>query len=401
MTDKRILDDWIASYMHYCHNEEPPQKFHAWMAVSVIAASLQRKCCLRWGSLVFYPNFYIILVAPAGQARKGTAMSIAEKYISEMMIPLSPDTTSLQGLISCMCDCTNTEEETEEGYFESHSSLTAFSPELSIFIGHGNKELISALCDFYDCRPIYKYRTVSRGVEEVIGVYLNLIGATTPELIKDNMSTATIGTGLTSRMIFVYEAQIEKRIVCPFYTLSVEGLKLRQDLIEDLTKIRSLKGDFKVSKDFIECWTDWYGNYPDACPFDPMHFGAYWSRKPSHIMKLSMVMCASRVGDKIIKGTDFKRAIKLLDETEVKMPMVFSKVGTSDQSDNIQKVMHFVSYHKELTMNALMKEFLMFMSPAELDGTLSALQMSGFIKTPVSKDGVTIIRHKTKASFNL
>ena len=402
MAEKRLLDDWIDNYMQYTSDEEPPKSFHIWMAVSVIAASLQRKCCLRWGSLVFYPNFYIILVAPAGRARKGTAMAIAEKFISEMMIPLSPDTTSLQGLISCMCDCTNTEEETEEGYFESHSSLTAFSPELSIFLGHGNKELVSALCDFYDCRPIYKYRTVSRGVEEVIGVYLNLIGATTPELIKDSMSSATIGTGLPSRMIFVYEHQIEKRVVCPFYTLSVEGLKLRQSLIEDLTKIRSLKGDFKVSKDFIECWTDWYGSYPDVCPFDPMHFGAYWSRKPAHIMKLSMVMAASRSDDKIIQLVDIERAIKLIDATEIKMPIVFSKVGTSEQSDNIQKAMYIIARKKELTLNDLMKDFLMFTSPTELDGVLAALQMSGFIETPVSKGGVTIIRHKAKnTSFDL
>lgn len=402
MADKRLLDDWIDSYEYYCHNEEPPKSFHSWMAVSIVAASLQRKCCMRWGSLVFYPNFYIILVAPAGRARKGTAMGIAEKFISEMMIPLSPDTTSLQGLISCMCDCTNTEEETEEGYFESHSSLTAFSPELTIFLGHGNKELISALCDFYDCRPIYKYRTVSRGIEEVIGVYLNLIGATTPELIKDSMSVSTIGTGLPSRMIFVYEATIEKRVVCPFFTLSADGIELRRKLIEDLTKIRSLKGDFKVSKDFLAYWTEWYGKFPDICPFDPMHFGSYWSRKPAHIMKLSMVMSASRSSDKIIQEVDIRRAIKLLDKTELKMPIVFSKVGTSEQSDNIQKVMHFIILKRETTMNDLMREFLLFMTPVELDVILNSLQMSGFIEAPIHKGGATIIRHQVKnPSFNL
>ena len=216
------------------------------------------------------------------------------------------------------------------------------------------------------------------------------------------MSTATIGTGLPSRMIFVYESQIEKRVVCPFFTLSAEGVKLRQKLIEDLTKIRSLKGDFKVSKDFIEFWTEWYGNHPDTCPFDPMHFGAYWSRKPSHIMKLSMVMSASRSNDKIIQASDMMRALKLLDVTEQKMSMVFGKVGTSEQADNIEKVMHFISYRKEVTMNELMKEFLMFMSSTDLDGVLSALQMSGFIETPVSKGGVTIIRYNAKnPSFDL
>lgn len=380
--------------MRYTADEEPPIMFNKWLSISVIAAALQRKCCLRWGSLIFYPNFYIILVAPAGRARKGTAMAIAEKYISEMMIPLSPDTTSLQGLISRMCECTNTEEETEEGYFESHSSLTAFAPELTVFLGYANKELITALCDFYDCRPRFEYRTISRGIEEIVGVYLNLIGATTPDLIKESMSMATIGTGLPSRMIFVYEHKIEKRVVCPFYTLSTEGMELRRKLIEDLTKIRSLKGDFKVSKNFLAFWTDWYGNYPDECPFDPVHFGSYWERKPAHVMKLSIVMSASRSDDKIIRIRDLERAIKLIEETEQKMPFVFQQVGTSSQADNIQKIMNFIAVKKTVSTKDLMKEFIMFVTQIELDGILSALHTSGFISAPTIKGGLTIIRHK-------
>lgn len=394
MSEKRILADWLDSYLNYTFDEEPPRKFHQWMSVSIVAAALQRKCCLRWGSLTFYPNFYIILVAPPGKARKGTSMAIAEKFISEMMIPLSPDTTSLQALIARMCECTNTEEEVEEGYFESHSSLTAFAPELTVFLGYGDKELITALCDFYDCRPKYVYRTVSRGTEEIIGVYLNLIGATTPELIKDSMSMATIGTGLPSRMIFVYEHKIEKRVVCPLYTLSVEGQELRRNLIEDLTKIRSLKGDFKVSKNFLALWTEWYGKYPDDCPFDQVHFGSYWERKPAHIMKLSMVMSASRSDDKLIRAKDLQRAIKLLTETERQMPCVFQQVGTSSQSDNIQKIMNFIAVRKSVTTNELMKEFIMFLDQIELDKVLSALHMSGFIKAPIIKEGLTVIRHK-------
>ena len=401
MADKRILTDWIENYEKYCLDEEPPKKFHQWMGVSVIAAALQRKCCLRWGSLTFYPNFYIILVAPPGKARKGTAMAIAEKYISEMMIPLSPDTTSLQALISRMCECTNTEEQTEEGYFESHSSLTAFAPELTVFLGYANKELITALCDFYDCRSRFEYRTIGRGVEEIIGVYLNLIGATTPDLIKDSMSMATIGTGLPSRMIFVYEHRIEKRVICPFYMLSAEGIELRRKLIEDLTKIRSLKGDFKVSKNFLGYWTEWYGNYPDECPFDPVHFGSYWERKPAHVMKLSIVMSASRSDDKIIRVRDLQRSIKLIEETERKMPYVFQQVGTSSQADNIQKIMNFIALKRTVTTKDLMKEFIMFVTHTELDGILSALHMSSFIHAPTIKEGLTVIKHKNPTEGSL
>jgi len=398
--NKRILPDWFDSYIWYAHGDpknphsEPPLNYHRWMAVTTIAAALQRKCRIRWGSITFYPNFYIILVAPAGQARKGTAMDFAKGFLDQLMIPMSSDATSLQALIRRMSECTNTEEETEKGYFESHSSLTAFSPELTVFLGFANKELISNLCDFYDCRSRFEYDTISRGMEEIIGVFLNLVGATTPELIQGSMSADTIGSGLPSRMIFVYEPKIVKRVVYPFFALSEEGKALEQQLINDLTQIRSLRGDFKISKNFLDLWMDWYGNYPDICPFDPAHFGGYWERRPTHIMKMSMVMSASRSNDMTMTEVDLKRSIKMLEETEQKMNNVFNLMGQSDQAGNIQKVMNFVAKFGEVSMSQLMQEFLMFVSEAELDGILGSLRASNYIYAPISRGSEVYIKHK-------
>jgi hypothetical protein len=399
MPDKRELPDWLDSYIYYTHgslkdlHSEPPINYHKWMGIATIAAALQRKCRIKWGSITFYPNFYIILVAPAGQARKGTAMDFAKGFLDRLMIPMSSDATSLQALIRRMSECTNTEEEAEKGYFESHSSLTAFSPELTVFLGFANKELISNLCDFYDCRSRFEYDTISRGMEEIIGVFLNLVGATTPELIQGSMSADTIGSGLPSRMIFVYEPRIVKRVIYPFFALSNEGVAIEQQLVKDLTQIRSLKGDFKVSKDFLDSWTDWYGNYPDVCPFDPAHFGGYWERRPTHIMKMSMVMSASRSNDMLLKDEDLRRSIELLESTEQKMNNVFRFMGKSDQADVIQKVMNFVARHGEVSMAQLMQEFLMFVSEVELDKILGSLRASKFIYAPISRGSEIYIRH--------
>ena len=390
----RKCENWIESYLHYCHDSEPPEKFHLWMAIAVISSALQRKCSLRWGSLTFYPNFYIVLVAPAGKARKGTAMNFAQQFIDKMNIVTISDTTSLQALIRRMSESTSTEESAEDGYFESHSSVTAFSPELSVFLGFGNRELISNLCNFYDCLKVFRYETIGRGMDEVLGVFLTLVGATTPNQIRETMSTDSIGTGLTSRMIFVYEEKIRKRIVCPFFTLSEEGIQLEKDLMEDLTRIRSIRGDFKVSKDFIEFWTDWYGNYPENCPFDPEHFGNYWERRPAHLFKLSMVISASYSSSKVITKGHIQMAINLLEETEKKMPQVFQSAGYSNESDNIKKVMTSIAMHKEVYTDTLMQEFLMFLSEYELHNILKSLLMADYIHPPEKKIGRTLIKLK-------
>ena len=389
----RKCSNWLSSYVHYCHDSEPPVKYHEWMGVSIISAALQRKCYVRWGSLIFYPNFYIVLVAPAGKARKGTAMGFAKKFIDQMNIPLISDTTSLQALIRRMSESTNTEESSEEGYFESHSSVTAFSPELSVFLGFSNRDLISNLCNFYDCLDVFRYETIARDVEEVIGVFLNLVGATTPNQIKESMSTETIGTGLTSRIIFVYEDKIKKRIVCPFFPLSEKGMQLEKDLIYDLTKIRSLRGNFRVSKEFLKLWTEWYGNYPEESTIDPSHFGNYWERRPTHIFKLSMVMSASDSDNKTISENHLRAAIKFLEETEIKMPRTFQYAGQFDKAELMQKVMAFIVMHGTVYLDELMNEFLMYMSNWELENVLRSLRVAGFIKPNSSKAGRIIITH--------
>ena len=372
MTDRKCKN-WLNSYVQYCHDSEPPTKFHEWMGISVISSALQRKCKLAWGSLTYYPNFYIVLVAPAGKARKGTAMAFARKFIDDMNIPLISDTTSLQALIRRMSESTNTEESSEEGYFESHSSVTAFSPELSVFLGFSNKELISNLCNFYDCLDVFRYETISRDVEEVIGVFLNLVGATTPNQIKDTMSTESIGIGLTSRIIFIYEDKIKKRIVCPFYTLSEEGKQLGEDLLYDLTMIRSLRGNFKVSKGFLDFWTEWYGNYPEEGTLDPTNFGNYWERRPTHIFKLSMVMSASESDTMLINKRHLEAAIMFLEETEIKMAKTFQFAGQFEKADNLQRMMAFIAIHKEVYQDELMREFLMYMTEWELENSLKYL----------------------------
>jgi len=393
MSYKRLCSDWFDSYVHYCHDSEPPTKYHEWMAVSIISSALQRKSRLVWGSLTFYPNFYIVLVSPPGRARKGTAMSFAQEFITKMNIPMISDTTSLQAMIRRMSESTNTEESSEEGYFESHSSVTAFSPELSVFLGFSNKELVASLCNFYDCLNVFRYETISRDVEEVIGVFLTLIGATTPSQIKESMSIDTIGAGLPSRIIFVYEEKIQRRVVCPFFTLSEEGKNLYNKLINDLTQIRSMRGDFKISKNFLTLWTEWYGNYPEDCGLDPQFFGGYWERRPTHIFKLSMVFSASESNKKVITAGHLRRAIKLLEETEIKMPRTFQFSGHYSQSENIQRIMAYISAQKEVYRDELMQKFLMFVSEYELDNILKALRTAKFITVLDGKLGRTIIKH--------
>jgi hypothetical protein len=251
---------------------------------------------------------------------------------------------------------------------------------------------MSILCDFYDCRPRFIYETIGRGTEEIIGVFLNLIGATTPDLIQMAMPTEIVGSGLSSRIIFVYEPMIRARVPCPFFTHTEEGRDLKRKLTEDLHQIKALSGRFKVSKNYVAAWTEFYMTMPIDPPFDPRNFKHYWSRRPGHITKLSMIFSASRSNEMIIRVRDLERAIAFLSETERNMPNVFAGMGRSNKSDIVSAIMRFIALKEQIKMQDLMAEFVRDVDDYEMERIIKTLRTMKYI-TIVEKVGNTILVH--------
>jgi hypothetical protein len=392
MTD-RNLPDWFEGFKYYSHDSEPPTKYLEWCAVSVIAAALQRKCKLVWGSIIHYPNFYIALTGPAGEARKGTAMNFAREFIDELNIPLAADANSPQALIQSLMDSENNFEGSgDDNYISTHSSLSCFAPELTVFLGYQNKDFMSILCDFYDCRPKFTYKTIGRGVEEIVGVWLNILGGTTPDLVQLAMPPELVGSGLASRIIFVYQPRIRARVPCPFFTQTDEGKLLKKQLLEDLHQVKSLSGRFKVSKNFITLWTEFYMSMPTEPPFDPRNFRHYWSRRPGHITKLSMIFSASRSNEMIIRSKDLKRAVAFIEETERDMSNVFAGVGRSNKSDIVNAIMRLIALRETISYDELMTEFVRDVDQYEMERIIATLRSMKYISL-TERAGKTHITH--------
>lgn len=351
---QRALSDWVDGYMTYTDNSEPPYLYRKWCAISVLAAVLQRKCCMPWGSLTFYPNMYIILVGPPA-ARKGTAMAPAQDILYNLGIKMASEAVTREALIRELKESNGTIIDPETGSIEYHSSLTVFSPELTVFLGYNNPTLLSDLTDWYDCRKKWVYRTKTQGVDEIFGVFLNILGATTPDLIRATLPLDAIGGGLTSRMIFIYEQNKGKVVPAPFYTDAEQGLLIQ--LQSDLEQIHLLQGDFRPTEDFLEAWVDWYSVQDQKPPFQDKNFAGYIERRPNHVMKLSMILNASRTNSMIVEAKDFENALHLLEQTEVKMPRTFSGVGASSMAGVLSQVMAEIGNRGAITFSELLNIF--------------------------------------------
>ncbi len=319
----------------------------------MIAACLRRKCYLQWETRI-YPNMYIVLVGPAGKCRKGTAMGPGMHFLNHLGIRLSAEATTREALIKAL-DETKDAMRGEGTMVITHSSLTIFSQELTVFLGYNNQQLMSDLTDWYDCRDKWTYRTKGQGTDEIVGVWVNLIGATTPELVQSTLPKDAIGGGLTSRMIFVYEEKKGRISPTPF--LDSQELELEADLKLDLEAIAMMMGEFHPDQSFIERWIEWYPVQDANPPFKEPALQGYNSRRQTHALKLSMILNASRGGDMILTAQDLNRAISTIEEIEVNMAKTFSGYGLGRSSEVMSRIITEIAICKQIRFSDLLLRF--------------------------------------------
>jgi len=391
---KRKLSDWLNAFMEYTENSEPPVLFRKWVGISCIAAALMRKVRIDWGTaLTWYPNLYVVLVGPSATG-KGTAMAPGLKILKQIpAIKLSAQATSLQALITHLKDNNLADFNPDTGEHSYHSSLTVFSEEFTVFLGYKNNELMATLCDWYDCKDDWTYDTIKRSKEKIVGVWVNLIGGTTPDLIRSSLPYDSIGGGLTSRIIFIYEEKAEKLVTLP--TETDRERELFSALVHDLETMTLMSGSFKWTAGFMEAWDAWCREDRAHPPFADKKFDGYNGRRRVHLMKLSMIMSASRGRyNLVLTEHDLERASVVLKEAEQKMALTFSGVGKSDIADLIFRANTFfkTSVGDEIPYYMFARQFESDADKPTLDRMLNTLEATRVIRVIRRPGADTIIK---------
>jgi len=318
-------------------------------------------------------------------------MTVGESMLRELGIKLSSSSITREALVHQLKTSSDTHID-EGGKMYLHSSLTIFSKELTVFLGYNNLQLMADLTDWFDCGDVWEYRTKNMGTDDITGVWVNLIGATTPDLLGSTLPRDAIGGGLTSRMIFVYEQDKDHTELAPF--LSEEEMEIGAKLLVDLERIAMLQGTFKATEGYVEKFTRWYA-YTDSNPppFDDHRFAPYFERKPTHLWKLSMIMNASRTSDMLITEDDFDRALNVLDVTERMMPRTFSGFGKSRDADVLNRVMTIVGTRKRISLPELQGMVYLDADSRTLDSIVTTLESMNFLT--IGREGTqSILEYK-------
>lgn len=296
---------------------------------------------------------YIVLVGPSG-CRKGTAMGPSHNILSRIGIRMASEAITREALIKELKNSSDTHYG-EDGQIYVHSSLTVFSQELTVFLGYNNMQLMADLCDWFDCRDSWTYRTKHSGTDEILGVWVNLFGATTPSLVRTALPQDAIGGGLTARTIMVYTARKGKTVVQPF--LTEEEKELGEKLYRDAERISMMQGQFSYTERFIDVWAKWYSENDGHPPFDDIRFEGYFERRAVHILKMCMILSASHSDSMVIDDIDLMRAIKILTDEERRMPYVFAGVGKSRFAEMTSRVIELMAEKGEIYLDEMLKKY--------------------------------------------
>jgi len=247
MSSIRENPDFINAFLKWTNNTEPADNFRLWVAISTLAGLLQRRCFITWEGPLF-PNFYITLTGPAG-SRKGTAMRFGRIILNAAGVPIAPESTTREALIR---DIAESYVSTPTGIdIIHHASLTVFADELAVFLNQKDTRIIRDLNNWFDCPDIWRYKTKDTKLsDEISNVWVNIIGATTPQLIDAIMPYEVLVGGLSSRMIFVFDQKKGKIVPVPLKT--PEEMALEKSLINDAHTILQMIGEFQISNEFLE-----------------------------------------------------------------------------------------------------------------------------------------------------
>lgn len=339
----RNYPDWLQAFCDYAQFGEAPRKMHFWAGVSALAGCLRRKVWIDQAYFKWFPNFYIVIVAPPGIVSKSTTAGVAMNLLRQVPgIKFGPEIATWQALAGAFVESAETFEYNGEQHIMS--PITIESSEFGNLLDPSDKGMVDILVTLWDGKALDK-RTKSSGNDNIENPWINVIACTTPSWVAGNFPEYMIGGGFVSRCLFVYAEHKAKYVAYPGLAVPKNLDQTAFRLIEDLEHIANkLAGPYVLTREAVKWGEAWYREHYTHKPegLDDERFGGYIARKQTHMHKLAIILAAAQRDELVITDEDLITAHAMITELEKDMPMVFSKIGKSEDSNQADRFIAFI-----------------------------------------------------------
>lgn len=382
------MDNFFQQYLEYANvdKSESPIAFHRWSIISTISAILGRNCYVPFGHSKIYPNQYIMIMGSPG-TRKSSAINIAIKLAKKAgYTRFSSDRTSKERFLIDMAqldDVTDTEELLDITGDEPSEMYVAIG-EFTDFIGQNNMEFVTMLTNLWDNPAVYKNPKIHGKSVEVNKPTVNILGGNTAQGFALAFPPESLGNGFLSRLIFVHGETTGKKITFP----PKPNMELEAKLIHVLEQIQEIcKDEISISPEAEMLFDRIYNNEIEV---DDYRFKHYTTRRLTHLIKISMVICCTKLKT-TIEPEDVLEANTVLANTERKMPQALGEFGKgkhADVSNTIMNILH--ESNSPLNSTDLYKKVSNDISKlTDLHDIMKSLQDAGKVQVATNKAGKT------------
>lgn len=340
---KRKFADWLQAYIDYASYGEAPRRFYFWSGVSTLAGALQRKVWIDQKRFMWYPNFFIVMVAPPGVATKSTTADVGGRLLAQVPdVRFGPNNITWQALVSNFAAARI--DFAYNGMYYPMSAVTLIARELGSLLNPKDPDLINLLIELWDGSVKYDKETKTSGNDSIICPWINVIGCTTPGWIADNIPIQALRGGFISRCVFLYADEKEKVVPYVDEAIPFDEAAVTFALVHDLQRISELVGPITISEKARIWGRAWYIRLWEEAKtsFDDDQIMGFISRKQTHMHKLAMVLSASRGDSLIIDLEDLVLAERMLTDVEGDMNKVFAAVGKSEIAMQAERFIGFV-----------------------------------------------------------
>jgi len=255
--------------------------------------------------------------------------------------------------------------------------------------------MLVLLTDLFDCAETpWRYRTKNSGNTVIPSVFLNVLGATTPDSLATSLPPTAIGGGLTSRIFFIWADKKDKKVPIPFETS--ETMDLREKLKKDLFAISQICGDYILTPEAVEYWNTWYMKYEDLdinriCT-DPS-FNGWYSRKPMLTLKIAMILAASESSNLELTPAHLEKALTKVEETETGMGNAFRSVGKSAITGEVDTVLNIIRTNRIVKEQKLMRDVWRDMDSVKFTNVIDTILKTGRVKKTLQADGMVFYEY--------
>ena len=356
--------DFISLYLEYTSQTECPTFFHRWSAVTCLSAYLGRSIHFNHGHFTLYPNLYTMLIGNPG-TKKSSAIKIGAKLMKQAgyktfaakktrqekyLLDLAEQSTKLDTAragalggetgIDDILDANlfgETSTEDPEYYIDKPPAESFIAAdEFNNFIGIGNLDFASILGELWDYEGVFDYKLKNSSSIYIPHPTVTILGGNTPTGFSTAFPVEAIGQGFFSRLLLVYGEPSGVKYTFP----PPPDTAKQAQLIQLLHRIKEeVKGEVVMSVEARELlhkiYHGWHG-------IDDVRFEHYANRRLTHLLKLTLVIVASRIGT-TMETADVVYANTLLTHTENLMPKALGEFGKSKHSAISNKVMDIVA----------------------------------------------------------